>query len=199
MVSMLEQEQLSLDRERELVERAREGDGEAFGLIYDAHKRALFQTVIYPRLRSEKLSEEVLQETFLLAIEKIGSFEWQDRSVFFWLRMIAINKCRESISRKRRTATVDESVLEYQPDDRYQPEREVVDVDFQGVLRERIEEALKGIKDRYADAIRMRLIENKTREEAAAALEVSVETFDVVFFRACKSFRQEYIKKYGKI
>lgn len=190
---------ITLDQEQDLIERAVRGDGDAFGLLYDAHKKAIFQTVIYPRLRDEKAAEEVLQETFLLALEKLGSFEWQDRSIFFWLRMIAINKCREAISKKRRTSTVDESVLEYQPDSTYQPERDVVELDFRGVLRERIEDTLVDIKGRYADAIRIRLIDAKSREQAAETLDVTIETFDVVFFRACKSFRQAYIKKYGKI
>lgn len=196
---MAQESKISLDQERDLVEKARRGDGDAFGAIYDAHSDALYRTVIFPRLRDEKAAEEVLQETFLMALGKIGSFEWRDRSIFFWLRMIAINKCREYISSSIRSSTVDGSVLDWQPDESFQPEDEVVVEDFSRILGDRIHEILGAINKRYGRAIRMRLIEKKSREECAGALGVSIETFDVVFFRACKSFKEAYIKKYGKI
>jgi RNA polymerase sigma-70 factor (ECF subfamily) len=37
--------------------------------------------------------------------------------------------------------------------------------------------------------LRLRLLEDRSREECAAALEVKVGTLDVLLFRACKSFR----------
>ncbi len=190
---------LSLEEERALIERARNGDGEAFGAIYDAYKNTLFQTVIFPRLRDEKAAEEVLQDTFLMALGKIGAFEWRDRSIFFWLRMIAINKCREHISKSIRHSTVDGAVLDYQSDTSYQPEDAVVVEDFSRILGDRIEEVLGTINKRYASAVIMRLKEKQSREECADALGVTIETFDVVFFRACKSFREAYIKKYGEL
>ena len=190
---------LTLEEEEQLVDKVLQGDGEAFGQIYDAYGVSLYRTVIFPRLRDEKAAEEVLQETFLLAMAKLKTFSWRERSIFFWLRMIAINKCREWVSNYRRNATVDESVLEYQPDVSFQPETEVVREDYQDVLRKRTDEALLLINERYAAALSLRLKDNLSREDAAKSLGVSIETFDVVFFRACKSFREAYTNKFGKI
>ena len=191
--------ELTLEEEKHLISRARNGDGEAFGAIYDAFKTAIFRTVIFPRVRDAAAAEEVLQDTFLLALEKLDEFEWQDRSIFFWLRMIAINKVREWIAGTARAATVDSAVLEYQPDNAYQPENQVVLEDYQADLRKKTEQILEEINKRYREAIEFRLLRKKTREECAAALEISIETFDVVFFRACKAFRKAYIKKYGEL
>jgi RNA polymerase sigma-70 factor, ECF subfamily len=191
--------ELTLEEEQLLIERARAGDGEAFGRIYDAFKTPIYRTVISPRVRDVSAAEEILQDTFLLAIEKLGDFSWQGRSIFFWLRMIAINKIHEWVSGQTRSASVDSSVLDYQPDNSYQPESQVLLEDYQADLQKKTELILEEINERYREAIRLRLIGKKTREECAAALGITVETFDVVFFRACKAFKKEYIKKYGEL
>jgi len=191
--------EMTLEEEKQLIEKARAGDGEAFGRIYDAFKTPIFRTVIFPRVREVSAAEEILQDTFLLALEKLDVFEWQERSIFFWIRMIAINKVREWISGTTRTATVDSAVLDYQPDNAYQPENQVILEDQESELHKKTAIILEEINDRYSGAIRLRLLEKKSREDCAAALEISVETFDVVFFRACKAFRKAYIDKYGEL
>jgi RNA polymerase sigma-70 factor, ECF subfamily len=188
---------LTLEQEQDLVARALDGDGEAFGGIYDAYKRVLYTTVIYPRLNNQQASEEVLQETFLLALKKLGDFKWQDRSILFWLRIIAVNKVHERLNLEKRAPTVDESVLEYQHDNTWQPEEKAMTKEYVMELRVKIREALGDLNERYRTAIEMRLARKLTREQCAQELGVSMETFDVLFFRACKSFRERYIKKYG--
>jgi len=56
--------------------------------------------------------------------------------------------------------------------------------------KERVRELLLRINPRYADAIRMRVLEERPREEAALALGVSVATFDVVLHRAMAALRK---------
>ena len=58
--------------------------------------------------------------------------------------------------------------------------------------RELIEESLAQINPRYAQALRLRLLDDKDREECAALMEVTVATFDVILHRACKAFREKY-------
>lgn len=189
---------LTIEQEERLVERAQGGDGEAFGKIYDAYRGILYASVIYPRLRDPQACEEVLQETFLLALKKLDTFKWQGKSIVFWLRMIAANKVHERLSGDKRSVTVDGDVLEYHHDNTWQPEGMAVEKESVLELREKIIDALGMMNERYRSAIEMRLARRMPREECAAALGVSVETFDVLFFRACKSFREKYIKKYGE-
>ncbi|HEV8246703.1 MAG TPA: sigma factor-like helix-turn-helix DNA-binding protein, partial [Polyangiaceae bacterium] len=49
---------------------------------------------------------------------------------------------------------------------------------------------LDRINPRYAKAIQLRVLEERSREEAAAALEVSMATFDVVLHRAMAALRK---------
>ena len=57
---------------------------------------------------------------------------------------------------------------------------------------QRIESAMAELAPRYAQAIRLRLIEEKTRQECAEELQVAVGNFDVILFRAVRAFRKAY-------
>jgi RNA polymerase sigma-70 factor (ECF subfamily) len=52
--------------------------------------------------------------------------------------------------------------------------------------------ALEALNPRYATALRLRLIEDRDREECAESLGVSVGNFDVILHRAAKAFRKVY-------
>ena len=58
--------------------------------------------------------------------------------------------------------------------------------------KEMVNASLKRLKPRYAQALRLRLLQEKTREECAEEMDISVNNFDVLFHRACKSFRDNY-------
>jgi hypothetical protein len=59
-------------------------------------------------------------------------------------------------------------------------------------IRELAEDSLAQINPRYAQALRLRLLDDKDREECAALMDVTVATFDVILHRACKAFREKY-------
>ena len=58
--------------------------------------------------------------------------------------------------------------------------------------RKMIEKSLSKINQRYAQALRLRLLEDLSREECADVLEITVNNFDVLFHRACRAFRGNY-------
>ena len=75
-----------------LVERLKRGERAALGELYAAYGDRLFRAVILPRLPIRELAEDVLRDTFRLALERIHQYTPADRSVFFWMRRIAINR-----------------------------------------------------------------------------------------------------------
>jgi RNA polymerase sigma-70 factor, ECF subfamily len=56
--------------------------------------------------------------------------------------------------------------------------------------RAKLTSALDRINPRYASAIRLRVIEERSREEVAAELGVSTATFDVILHRAMTALRK---------
>jgi RNA polymerase sigma-70 factor (ECF subfamily) len=77
----------------ELVERARRGDREAFGELVERHQHAVFRTVLVA-LRSREDAEEVTQEAFISAMQKLGSFRGE-ASFKTWLLTIAWNRAMD--------------------------------------------------------------------------------------------------------
>ena len=77
-------------RLRILVLRAKTGDAEAFGTLYDRYLDLVYRYV-YFRVGSHALAEDLTSETFLRALRGIADFTWQGRDFGAWLVTIARN------------------------------------------------------------------------------------------------------------
>ncbi len=83
---------ISLDQERDVVARLQRGDRSAAAQLYQWYGNKLYRAVILTRLPNPELAEDVLKDTFRLAMERIHQFKLEDRSIWFWLRRIAANR-----------------------------------------------------------------------------------------------------------
>jgi RNA polymerase sigma-70 factor (ECF subfamily) len=181
-----------LDAERRLCERARTGDKRALGALLTEHGPRLYRSVLLPRLGSAAAAEEALSLTYLKVVERFAQFQWQNVGVYPWLRVVALRVALDQLRARKREVLFDGADLEREID---QGEREARDAraleehDL-GVCRRRVEELLGRIHPRYADAIRLRVLEERPRAEAAQALGVTVGTFDVVLHRAMVALRK---------
>jgi RNA polymerase sigma-70 factor (ECF subfamily) len=79
-----------------LVELARGGDAEAFGLLYDPYQPAVYRFLAY-RLGSATLAEDLTSETFVRALRSISSFRWQGKDFGAWLMTIARNLATDHV------------------------------------------------------------------------------------------------------
>jgi RNA polymerase sigma-70 factor (ECF subfamily) len=181
-----------LDAERRLCERAKTGDRRALGEILAGHGPRLYRSVLLPRLGSRAAAEEALSLTYVKVIERFGQFEWQNVGVYPWLRVVALRVALDQLRARKRELLFDGPDLEREID---QGEREARDARTQETLdlqfcRVRVEALLGRIHPRYAEAIRLRVLEERPRNEAAATLGVAVGTFDVVLHRAMVALRK---------
>ncbi|WP_254185214.1 sigma-70 family RNA polymerase sigma factor [Nocardioides panacis] len=85
-----EVDQAEADRLIALVELARGGDCDAFGLLYDHYHVAVYRFVYY-RVGSVALAEDLTSECFFRALRSMGSFRWQGKDFGAWLMTIARN------------------------------------------------------------------------------------------------------------
>ncbi len=183
----------SLDSEREVVEALRGGDQQALATLYGWYGDRLYRQAILPRLPIVELAEDVLRDTFRLALERIDQFNLEDRSIFFWLRRIAINRALDTHRAHARAQRLEDKLVA-EPESAPvgvappAPDRKV-EVEETAAL---VAEALALINPRYAEALRLRLLEEMSREDCAKALGVNVNNFDVILHRATKAFRKIY-------
>lgn len=182
-------------KERELLERMREGDQRAISEIYRAFAPRLFSTVLMPKLGNRQAAEDALSETFRVGIEKLHQFDAKGTSLYFWLARIAANKATDMHRVKARTrralASFEELLAPLRPS-APRPEKELAKKERDAMLKEYVQMTLSRINPRYARAIELRFFEDRSREACADLMEVKLGTFDVVLLRALRAFRKEW-------
>lgn len=177
--------------ERVVVDLLKRGDRQAAGALYAWYGDCLFREVILPRLPVRELAEDVLRDSFRIVLERINQYQPEEnKSIYFWIRRIAINRATDVYRAWQRSRRLEEAVeadaqvqgTAVHPDDGVE----------QDERRAAIEKALTEINPRYAEALRMRLLDDLEREECAARMGVTVGNFDVILHRACAAFRKVY-------
>ena len=184
-----------LDDEQRMVEEAQRGRLDAMRPILERYAQPLYATVILPRLGDAASAEDVLRDTLATAVEKIDRFTWQGKTIYPWLRQIAINKVFDVHRHAKRSRRLADALAQEADDatDLTTAADALLMADQERVRhRARIDEALVTLPERYRLAIELRLIQELSREECARRLEVTVGTFDVVLHRAVRSFRKKF-------
>jgi RNA polymerase sigma-70 factor (ECF subfamily) len=191
-----------LDAERTLCERAHGGDRAALGQILRRHGPSLYRAVLLPRLGSEAAAQDALAETYARVVERFHQFQWQATGVYPWLRVVALRIALDALRARKRESLYEPEDLEREIDKATREpggngEAELSEKRDMADARARVEAALAKLNPRYATAIRLRVLEERSREEVAAALGVSVATFDVVLHRAMTSLKKALAEGLG--
>ena len=179
--------------ERRLVERAQAGDRRALGELLSRHGPALYRGVLLPRLGSEAAAQDALSEVYARVIERIGSFAWQGVGFWPWLRVVAMRVALDQLRSNRKLVLYsarDMAQEVEEADDATPVDQALSNHRDRQAARRRVEEALTRIHPRYAQAIRLRVLDDQPREQAALALGVTAATFDVVLHRAMQALRK---------
>lgn len=155
----------------------------------------LFRSVLLPRLGSEAAAQDALADTYLRVVERFAQFEWRGCGVYPWLRVIGMRIALDAIRARKRETLFDPTDMGRAVEQAERDLDEGVDVKLcekrdLAEARARLDEALETINQRYARAIRIRIVEERSREDAARTLGVSVPTFDVVLHRALAALRK---------
>jgi RNA polymerase sigma factor (sigma-70 family) len=182
-----------LERERRLVERGHAGDKAAIGELLAAHGPALYRSVLLPRLGSDAAARDALSEVYARVVERFDRFTWQNVGFWPWLRTVALRVALDQLRARKRLVLweaedvareVDAAQTTTPVDQKLSEQRD------RQAARAKVEEALARIHPRYARAIRLRVLDEKPRDEVARELEVSPATFDVVLHRAMQALRK---------
>ena len=187
--------ELELEQEQRLVEEAQKGNLDAMRPILERYAAPLYGTVILPRLGDAASAEEVLRDTLATAVEKIRRFTWQGKSIYPWLRQIAINKVYDVHRQSKRSRKLADAMVHEIPaesDPASHADAQLIADQERRAHRDRIDETMQQLQDRYRTAIELRLIQELSREDCARRLGVTIGTFDVLLFRAVRAFRKHF-------
>ena len=148
-----------------LVELARSGDAEAFGLLYDHYQGSVYRFLYY-RTRSSTLAEDLTSETFFRALRSMNGFRWQGKDFGAWLMTIARNLATDHFKAGRTRLEMTTEDMGLHDDATEGPEGAVL----AGLTNEVLMQALTELPDEQRDCLVMRFLQGLSIAETAAVL-----------------------------
>lgn len=88
-----------------LVNKAKSGDSDAFGQLYDSFAQRIFR-YIRLKVQNRQEAEDVLQEVFVKAYNGLAKLETRDLNFNAWLYRIASNSINDYFRKKYRTPEI---------------------------------------------------------------------------------------------
>jgi len=163
--------------DNELVQRAREGDRDAFRELVERYQRKIAALAI-GMLRNREDALDVVQETFTKAFQSLDRFKG-DSSFYTWVYRIAVNL---SIDHQRRDAKMPQVPLE--PADRsvdsedmpaFMPESDERDDPFRRTqdteIREQLSAAIAELTPEHRAVILLREVDGLSYEEISRVMD----------------------------
>ena len=148
-----------------LVELARKGDAEAFGMLYDHYQGSVYRFLFY-RTRSSTLAEDLTSETFFRALRSMQSFRWQGKDFGAWLMTIARNLATDHFKAGRTRLELTTEDMGLHDDETEGPETSVL----ASLTNEILLKALTELPAEQKDCLIMRFLQGMSIAETAAVL-----------------------------
>ncbi|HRJ74595.1 MAG TPA: sigma-70 family RNA polymerase sigma factor, partial [Anaerolineales bacterium] len=92
--------------DRDLILRAKCGDSEAYGEIVTRHQTSVFN-VCYRILHNRNDAEDLAQETFMRAYNRLNTFDIE-REFAPWIRRVAANLCLNFLESQKTSTQLDD-------------------------------------------------------------------------------------------
>jgi RNA polymerase sigma-70 factor (ECF subfamily) len=172
---------VNLNSETQLVEAARNGHLESFGVLYERYHSAMV-ALAYSMLGDKDLADDAAQETFATACYKLGTLRRSDKFAG-WLASICRNTARNILRSKRKTEAGD-----FQE----RTENEKMGEDRRDLIRE----AVWKLRPAERELIVMRYYDGFSQAQISKVLEISPSAVNGRLVRAKRKIAR-YLKRNG--
>jgi RNA polymerase sigma-70 factor (ECF subfamily) len=192
-----------MDSDPILVERAKAGDYRAFEILLGRHEARLYSLALRI-LRQREDAENVVQSSFLSAIEHLGEFRG-DSSFGTWISRIATHGALNALRKRRGLPTVSYSEASREDDDGALPHPEFI-ADWRGdpaeiveraELRKILGEAIDGLDEKHRVVFVLRDVEGLSVAETARVLGLGESNVKVRLLRARLALREKLTRVFG--
>jgi RNA polymerase sigma-70 factor (ECF subfamily) len=187
---------LVIDGEGYLIERAREGDREAFCMLARRFERRVYSLALF-YTRNQSDAEDLSQEVWLKVYRHLQSFRGES-SFYTWLRQITVNtflnhrrsSLRQAGGESQGLRLVEIETVDYEDALRLSRVQDMEDDLHRKMLVERVGEALSELTPQQRLIFMLKHSEGMTYEEISAVLNCSTGTIKKSLFRAVQKLRQ---------
>ena len=177
--------------EKSIIERAQTGDDGAFRQLYVKYREMIYRTA-YRYMKSRELAEDIMQETFIKAFDKINKFSIdKNPTMTAWLSRICINCCIGHLRKQKsflKNRTIVLSEVSEEPVSKMKSPEESTDSDQTSLL---IKGALKKLSLKQKVIFDLRHRHHKEIKEIAAIMNCSEGTVKKQLFRSMTKLRKQ--------
>jgi RNA polymerase sigma-70 factor (ECF subfamily) len=177
-------------RERGLRGAVLAGDEQAWRTWYEEHFADLYGYILWRCGGLRDQADEVVQETWLIAVRRIRAFDPVQGAFGSWLRGIATHLLRNLFRKEMRRATGNQTL-----DDRSLPAASDADETDRREQAERVARALVALPERYEAVLRAKYLDGQSVAEIAAASGDSPKAIESLLTRARQAFREVYLER----
>lgn len=169
-------------RMMDLVERAQDGETEAFGRLYDHYSDTVYRYIYY-RVGAKATAEDLTSETFLRALRRIGTFTWQGRDFGAWLVTIARNLVADHFksSRFRLEVTTGEML------DANEVEPSPEDSVLESLSNEALLTAVRKLNPQQQECVTLRFLQGLSVAETARVMGKNEGAIKTLQYRAVRT------------
>ena len=164
---------MNKQEEQLLVNKAQGGDREALGLLWDAITPKLFGYLINT-LHNKNLAEDLLQSTWVKAIEALPKFEQRGIGISAWLFAIARNECRQHWRKGQKETKFDDGLVNILLTDKENRTEETI----------LVEQLLNKLTEDDRELIRLRYLADLSPNDIAKILNINFVAVRVRLHRA---------------
>lgn len=176
---------------------ARRGDREAIARLYEAHVDGLYTFIYYRVGRDTALAEDVVQETFALALSKQADYDPARGSVGSWLTVLSRNVIRDHLRAHTRS---DQLAATWERIDATlaQTFAAMAERPLPGEVLEREETrdlvhmAIANLPEQYRTALTRKYVDGESLETLAREFGISVDAAKSLLARARRAFRDTF-------
>ena len=176
------------EREQQLIQLIRDGNRQAWGELIQIHQDRLYTSMVRVVGNPER-ARDVVQDTFIQAIEKFSRFDGKSK-FFTWLYRIAFNRAMTLFRKDRGELSLDPLTSEEREDSlagrQTPPENGVM----QRELVAEVQQALQQLSPEHRAVMELREIQQCEYEEIATILDISLGTVRSRLYRAREQLRR---------
>ncbi|MCR5523124.1 MAG: RNA polymerase sigma factor [Clostridia bacterium] len=191
---------------REVI-KLKSGDGKAFEAVYNLTANTAYFTAI-KIVKSEQDAEDVLQESYMIVLDKIATLE-KSESFMSWFNMIVANKAKEVLRKNNKYVFAENEDVSAENEKALSDYIEEDNVDFipgvgieQQELKEHVMAMIDALSDDKRTVVLLFYYNNLSIKQIADSLDVNENTVKSRLFHAKKELSnkiKEYEKKNGKL
>lgn len=170
-----------LEEEYTLIEKAKAGDGAAFGQLYDHYIKPIYRFIAI-KVGTHQEAEDLTHEVFLRAWQKVPTFEAQGFPFGSWLYTIARHRVIDHYRTKKPNVNIDEQVIINES--LFAVASSSAEQFDTGLDLSRIKTAMEQLTGEQREVITMRFVDDLTPAEISKILNKREGTIRIIQHRA---------------